>query len=109
MVPQDKLTELAKLLEQDGDRIEKKLAVLRSGDFGDAPGLDNEDADEAEEMSNTLATIQVLERRLLDIKDALERIAIGTYGSCTRCHGEISVELLEADPESSLCKGCKAV
>ena len=109
MIPQDKLTELSKLLEQDRDRIEKKLVALRSDDFGDTPGSDNEDADEVEEMSNTLTTIQVLERRLLDIKDALERIAIGTYGSCTRCHGEISVELLEADPESSLCKDCKAV
>jgi RNA polymerase-binding transcription factor DksA len=108
MIPKEKLAELAKLLKQDGDRIEKELEVLKNDEFGDTPGLDNEEADEVEEMSNTLATVQVLERRLLDIKDALARITAGTYGSCIRCHKEISLELLKADPESGLCKDCKA-
>ncbi len=109
MIPQEKLAELSKFLEQDKDRIEKELGVLKNDEFGDAPGMDNEEADETEEMSNTLTTVQVLERRLIDIKDALARIAAGTYGFCIRCHEAISLELLEADPESSLCKNCKAV
>jgi DnaK suppressor protein len=108
MIPQDKLIELAELLKSDCERIQKELASLKNDDFGDAPGMDNEDADETEEAANTSTTIQVLERRLLDIEDALERITAGAYGICTRCHGDISVELLEAAPESSLCKGCKA-
>jgi DnaK suppressor protein len=109
MLQQDKLAELSKTLEQDRDRIKNELKGLKNDDFGDAPGLDNESADEVEEQSNTLTTVQVLERRLLDIEDALERITAGTYGFCNRCHGEISTELLEVDPESGLCKDCKAI
>jgi len=109
MIPQEKLAELSRLLEQDKERLEKELEVLKNDEFGDTPGMDNEEADETEEVSNTLITVQTLERRLIDIKDALARITAGTYGFCIRCHEAISLELLEADPESSLCKSCKAV
>ena len=108
MIPKEELAELAELLEKDRERLEQELATLRNDEFGDAPGMDNEEADETEELSNTLTTVKVLERRLVDIKDALARIAAGTYGICTRCHQPISLELLEADPESGLCKDCKA-
>ena len=96
------------MLKGDRDRLEKEVAALKNDEFGDAPGMDNEEADETEEMANTLTTVQTLERRLIDIKDALARIEAGTYGICTRCHQPISLELLEADPESGLCKDCKA-
>ncbi|MDD5710589.1 MAG: TraR/DksA C4-type zinc finger protein [Candidatus Colwellbacteria bacterium] len=109
MIRQEKLKELARLLKQDRDRIKKELATLKNDEFGDTPGLDNEEADETEEASNTLATVQVLEERLLDIEAAIKRIDDGTYGHCTQCRTEISDELLEAMPESSLCKDCKAV
>ena len=108
MIPQDKLAELAATLESDRERIERELDAMKNSDFGDTPGQDDEDADEVEEMSNKLATLQLLERRLLDINDALERIGAGAYGICTRCGQEISIELLTGNPESSLCKGCKA-
>jgi len=84
-----------------------KLESLQDMDFGDAPGDDNEEADETEEAVNELVTAQILERRLMDIEDALKRIDGGTYGKCIRCGEDLSQEMLEASPESGLCKACK--
>ncbi|MFH1694540.1 MAG: TraR/DksA C4-type zinc finger protein [Patescibacteria group bacterium] len=108
MINSEKAQQFKGLLEEEKKRLEENSKSLQDVDFGDAPGEDNEEADESEEASNELASIQLLERRLIDIGDALERIGAGTYGICTRCGEEISEELLEAMPESSFCKKCKA-
>lgn len=107
MVSKDTLKKISNLLKEDKERLEENLEALKNMDFGDAPGQDNEEADETEEMSNKLATIHLLERRLHNIEDALDRIKAGTYGACIRCGGEISEEILKINPESSLCKNCK--
>jgi DnaK suppressor protein len=44
---------------------------------------------------------------LAAIDAALERIAQGAYGVCTRCGRPISPERLEARPWASLCIGCR--
>src|SRR5579862_4749897 len=44
---------------------------------------------------------------LAEIDLALARIDEGSYGTCTRCRGEIPVERLEASPWASLCIECK--
>lgn len=44
--------------------------------------------------------------QLEQIKLALGRIAAGTFGRCTRCHGEIGAERLLAIPYISLCVPC---
>lgn len=44
---------------------------------------------------------------LLEVNQALERIANGTYGTCARCGADIPVERLEAYPTASLCIVCK--
>lgn len=43
------------------------------------------------------------EQVLADIDAALKRIDDGTYGTCTKCGREITVERLEARPWASLC------
>lgn len=43
------------------------------------------------------------EQMLQEIDEALGRIDAGTYGTCTRCGKEISVERLEAHPWAALC------
>lgn len=45
-------------------------------------------------------------RRIRAIHDALDRIADGTYGTCTACGDPIAVERLLALPEASLCADC---
>jgi len=45
-------------------------------------------------------------KRLASIRNALDSLDDGTYGSCASCGGEISPGRLEIRPESRLCVGC---
>ncbi len=107
-IPKDKLDQLKQTLLGEKKRIEENIKVLgKDMDFGDSPGVDNEEADESEEAINTLATIKTLKERVTNIDIALGRMEFGTYGVCEDCGKEIEPELLNANPESAVCKGCK--
>jgi DnaK suppressor protein len=57
---------------------------------------------------NFLLRIRDRERKLiLKIKEALARIADGTFGICEECGEEISEERLKARPVTTLCIECK--
>ena len=45
-------------------------------------------------------------RQRLEVSDALDRIAGGTFGSCVFCGNEISLDRLEAFPEAQVCVTC---
>ena len=48
------------------------------------------------------------ERRLIGkIKEALDRLELGTYGICEICGEEISMERLKVRPVTTLCIDCK--
>ena len=106
-IPEEKLVELKEALLADKKRLEDKIVALKDMDFGSSPGLNNEEADEAEERSNTLATIETFETRLEGISVALKKFEMDSYGKCEKCNGDMSLALLEANPESSTCKECK--
>ncbi len=108
MIEAGALKQLKESLRSDLKRIRAKLGTLKDVEFGDTPGVDNEEADEVEEAANESATVEMLEKRLEDIEIALKKIAEGRYGVCEKCKKEISPELLKADPESRRCKNCKA-
>ncbi len=57
-----------------------------------------EEADEVEEYEVLLATEGSLETRLLQINRALERITLGSYGTCPTCKKPIPLERLRANP-----------
>lgn len=107
MISKEKIAEIKEALEADKKRIEEKLVSIKDIDFGDTPGNDNEEADESEEFQNKMGTVESLEDMVETINGALQRIEDGSYGICIRCEKEISGEMLEANPESALCKGCK--
>ena len=104
------------LLEERG-RVVRAIATLRDEHAG---SLDDEveevsgtpDNDLAETASATLGreidyTLgENSETVLAEIEAALERIENGTYGTCTNCGNQISVERLEAYPWASLCIDC---
>ena len=105
------------LLEERG-RVERALATLRD----EHPGsLDDEVEEVAGTNDNHLgetasATLgreidytlgENSEAVLAEIDAALARIEDGTYGTCTSCGNQISVERLEAHPSASLCIDCK--
>ena len=57
---------------------------------------------------NFTLRIRDRERKLIGkIKDALERIEMGTYGICESCEEDISEGRLRARPVTTLCIECK--
>lgn len=71
---------------------------------------DNHPADVGSEMferSKDLALRQDMEQQMDAVKDALDRIEDGTYGTCKSCGKEIPVERLEAIPSTTMCIECK--
>ncbi|MGK0186215.1 MAG: DnaK suppressor protein [Verrucomicrobiales bacterium] len=46
------------------------------------------------------------EKRIQDLKRALERMDAGSFGMCERCSQWIDFERLEAQPEALICGQC---
>jgi RNA polymerase-binding transcription factor DksA len=109
------------LISQDIEKLKEKLLQTQKDiakqlkDLGEVPefGTDTEgetfeeESDEAEEYSKNLGIKQELKARLLDIKNALDKIHNNAYGKCEKCQMEIERKILDIDPESRLCKNCK--
>lgn len=103
-------------VEEYKKRLEKERALLtaeikkneKPPDFGSDVDHFDEETDEAEEFGNQLAIAQDLKNRLGEIDVALSKIQTGKYGVCEGCGREIEAGILDVDPESRLCKHCKA-
>lgn len=94
---------------------EQEEIIKQLKDLGEVPDMGSdtegevaeEEADEAEEYSKNLGIKQALKERLLEIKNALDKIAKGNYGKCENCGMAIEEVILKIDPESRFCKHCK--
>lgn len=77
--------------ETDGetDAEDYEESALEVQDYVDAIGVEN-----------------ILELRLAAVERALQRIAHGTYGKCTNCKAEQSVEQLKVNPAAERCQDC---
>jgi DnaK suppressor protein len=66
--------------------------------------------DQVQNAADRALAIRQLEldfNRLRSLKDALERVEDGTFGTCLRCDAEISLKRLKAVPWASLCIACQ--
>jgi len=54
-----------------------------------------------------IARQEILEARIQDLEDALERMDEGTYGVCEECGQPIPWERLEVMPEARRCVRCQ--
>lgn len=75
--------------------------------------LDSPAPKDSEDFASERQGDEVLEARGLSdqhevaqIKAALDRIAAGTYGVCTKCGEDISMERLDALPATPFCRNC---
>lgn len=106
-----------KKLEEEKNLIERELGSVgrRNPDNADdwEPTAGNLNIDPAEEEERAGATTDfedrsavefTLEKRLNEIKGALERIAGGSYGICRVCKNPIEAERLEANYSADTCK-----
>lgn len=113
------LKEQKKKLEQEKIGLEKELESFakkdphikgnwktKFPDFGIRTADLSQEEDQIEEYSADLPIEYALETKLQKIKNALERIQKGTYGTCQNCKKKITIERLEAEPEAELCIKC---
>jgi RNA polymerase-binding transcription factor DksA len=98
----EKLNDTKTEILADFEKLKKGL------DFGNDVDSMDEETDETEERSYYVGVKNLLDGRLRAVEDALAKIDAGTYGTCEKCGGEIETKVLEAVPESRLCKNCKA-
>jgi RNA polymerase-binding transcription factor DksA len=60
------------------------------------------------ERSQIGALVKQVQRHLVEIDAAIERLETGTYGVCERCGAAIGEGRLEARPEARTCIRCAA-
>lgn len=102
------------LLTEERERVQSAIEHLHDGHPG---SLENETEELATASDNHMGDVAsaTLDREidyslgdnaeqvLADIDAALQRIDDGTYGACTQCGRQITVERLEARPWAALC------
>lgn len=71
---------------------------------GDADSDYSDQADYVEEFESRSARLGELEKKLKDVRDALEKIKEGTYGICEKSGQPIEIDRLEANPSARTCK-----
>ncbi|MBF4766734.1 TraR/DksA C4-type zinc finger protein [Nocardioides agariphilus] len=82
-------------------RFERELQEAAETRQQQLEGLTSAEADEV-----TRAQREALNQVLLEISAARQRLAEGTFGSCTGCALSIPVERLEIRPWSATCVSC---
>lgn len=98
---EEQLQDLGRVNPQNPDDWEPTPDT--SGNISDDPDP-NVAADAVEEFGTRSATEGVLEQRLASVKEALERIEAGTYGTCASGGEPIEKDRLEANPAATTCK-----
>lgn len=96
------------ILESQKSLIEKQLARLKKDDpfaqsnrsFSLEPGTD---AMEFEGHERITVVRDSLKRTLTQVKKALSKIGLGTYGRCEKCGQPIEPARLEIIPMATLC------
>ena len=93
--------EMRVLLEEAGKTVSEMTAD--NTNFPDPNDRATQESDRTFELR-----IRDRERRLINkIREALERIEDGTFGTCDTCGEEISEGRLKARPVTTLCIDCK--
>ncbi len=111
--------ELKQKLEDEKILLEEELANLGSvdekGDWEARPEgeeiyqevQDEADmAERAEEYASRSDKLNLLEKKLNEVKNAIEKIDAKTYGLCEVCENNIEEDRLSVNPSATTCKNC---
>ena len=92
-----------------GEREEVSQELLAEGPLcqSETAGLRESEASETNGREVEWRRRELLEARLRDLNDALDRLMDGGYGRCTECGEEIDGKRLVVDPAAPLCIGCQ--
>ncbi len=106
-------------LEEEKKLLEEELGALgrkdKMGDWEATPDSEmsvqevqdeGDMADRAEDYEERSIKLNMLELRLSDINNALEKIGKNSYGVCEICEKQIEKDRLEVNPAARTCKEC---
>lgn len=111
-VRQHLIADRARLENDIRERTEGDEAVVSVDSLSDFGGMVNDQADEADSMSDAERNQALLRNSvtlLTQVNAAIERLDAGTYGKCVRCGKDIAARRLEALPYATLCIDCQAL
>ncbi len=92
------------------DFLEGRVKNLQKvPDFGDDVDSGDEESEETEGFGTQLSIAQNYKEKLANVDTALDKMEKHKYGVCEKCGKQISLDVLEAVPESRLCKECKKI
>jgi DnaK suppressor protein len=101
------MTDSAKAkLEQMLAELTARLAHLEADLDEPADADSGERAVQQEDDASLEGQAALVASEIASVTRALERIAEGTYGECTKCGAEIAAGRLAARPEAALCIDC---
>ena len=94
--------ELARLLQEGSNAAADVAPISPDKAIGRLSRLDSMQIQEI-----TKDAMRRREKRIQDLRRAIERMDAGSYGMCERCGQWIEFERLEAQPESLHCGDCR--
>ncbi len=95
-------------LEEELTRVQGHIEASTGKSQRAGKNLDRDDlAHNFSSQERFLALRHVEESKVAQIKEALERITDGTYGSCANCGKGIDPDRLEIIPYATLCISCQ--
>jgi len=97
------------LLEMEGVTTTMRSDLLQVAE--DQPAALRDEIDHAQVAADLSTRLEINDRNLLTmaaLKNALIRIARGTFGLCESCEEDIDPRRLEAHPSARLCMKCQA-
>lgn len=100
-------TQPIKKLESERAKLLEELAHLRREAIMEVDGDVAEGDPKWAERDIAQSLVDIHERKLIEIEQALEEARKGHYGICERCGRPIDPERLEILPETTLCVECK--
>jgi len=112
---QEKIEYFKEKLLKEKQEILKSLSHFTVEDKDDKdfnskrPQYGNSDDDFVQETNDHLTNVtmeHILEDKIKEIDQALEKIENNTYGICEKCNKEIEIKKLEINPSTDYCIQC---
>ena len=116
MLNPEEIKQYKEQLETEKQKIQNELSgfgVAKSNDPNDfdsyipSAGLSEEDnALEVAEYLNRLSAEALLESRLKEINEALDKVKTKKFGICEKCKKDIEIKKLDVNPAADFCIDC---
>lgn len=100
-----KLWKRSKELKREEELVTQSDPYLQPGRVNENPEMVDDTVEDIEKNIQQ-ARLDIIQRARIDIRRALAKIRIGTYGICDTCKKPIDISRLRAFPQATRCVDC---